>query len=193
VKGIAYLRVSTDEQDLGLEAQRAAIAAWCAREGVRLAGEYADDGVGGGLELDRRDGLLSAIGALRRGWVLVVAKRDRLARDYVVAGLAERLASKRGARVVCADGNGNGDGAVDELLRGVLDLVAQFERAQIRMRTWRRCARSRREGSRRAGTRRSACVVRGTGSSRTRASRGSSSGCANSGARGSDADGSRSG
>lgn len=33
-RAVAYLRVSTDEQRLGPEAQRAAIAAWGAREGV---------------------------------------------------------------------------------------------------------------------------------------------------------------
>ena len=33
---VAYLRVSTDEQHLGPEAQRAAITAWASREGVSV-------------------------------------------------------------------------------------------------------------------------------------------------------------
>ena len=35
-RAVAYLRVSTDEQRLGPEAQRAAIAAWAVREGITV-------------------------------------------------------------------------------------------------------------------------------------------------------------
>ncbi len=135
VSGVAYLRVSTDDQALGVEAQREAVRGYCAREGVELVGEHVDDGVSGAAPLDRRPGLLGALAALRRGGALVVAKRDRIARDPLVALLVERDAERRGARVLCADGNGNGDGAADVLLRRVLDAVSEFERAQIAMRT----------------------------------------------------------
>lgn len=151
MKGIAYLRVSTDEQDLGLDAQRAAVASWCAREGVELAGEHVDDGVGGASPLDRRPGLLAAIEGLRRGRVLVVAKRDRLARDPFVAMLVEKEARKRGARVVCADGSCNGDEAGDVLMRRMLDAFAEFERAQIALRTRAALAVKRRRGERISG------------------------------------------
>ena len=135
MKGVSYLRVSTDEQALGLEAQRDAIASHCEGHGIELLGEYVDQGVSGSADLERREGLLDAIACLRRGWVLVVAKRDRLARDVTLAGLAERMVEKRGATVRCADGNGNGTGPADVLLKQILDAMAQFERAQIAMRT----------------------------------------------------------
>jgi DNA invertase Pin-like site-specific DNA recombinase len=135
VRGVAYLRVSTDEQTLGLEAQRDSIASYCEGHGIELVGEHVDQGVSGSADLERREGLLDAIGSVRRGWVLVVAKRDRLARDVTLAGLAERMVEKRGASVRCADGNGNGTGPADVLLKQILDAMAQFERAQIAMRT----------------------------------------------------------
>ncbi len=41
---VAYLRVSTDEQRLGPEAQRASIEAWAKREGVAVVAWHADAG-----------------------------------------------------------------------------------------------------------------------------------------------------
>jgi DNA invertase Pin-like site-specific DNA recombinase len=131
---VAYLRVSTDEQHLGPEAQRAAIEAWAARSGVVVVSWHLDEGVSGGLDIEQRPQLQVAFAALddRRAGVLVVAKRDRLARDIYVAKTIERAVATRRARIVCADGIGNGDAPADEFMRTVLDGVAAFERALIR-------------------------------------------------------------
>lgn len=133
---VAYLRVSTDEQQLGPEAQRAAVEAWAARAGVTVAGWHLDQGVSGSLGIEDRPGLRAAFEALttHRAGILVAAKRDRIARDiYVAKGIAREVA-KRGARIVCADGVGNGDSPADEFMRTILDGVAEFERAMIRAR-----------------------------------------------------------
>ncbi len=92
--------MSTTEQRNGPEAQRAAIEAWAAREGVQVAAWHVDQGVGGATTVGRRPALLSAIAALREhsAGLLVVAKRDRLARDVVIAATAERIAADKGAR-----------------------------------------------------------------------------------------------
>ena len=45
---VAYLRASKDEQRLSPEAQRAAVEAWAAREGVQVAAYFIDQGVGQG-------------------------------------------------------------------------------------------------------------------------------------------------
>jgi DNA invertase Pin-like site-specific DNA recombinase len=66
---------------------------------------------------------------------LLIAKRDRLARDVIIAATAEQLARKAGLRIVAADGAGNGDDASAWLLRTILDAMAQYERALIRQRT----------------------------------------------------------
>ncbi len=67
--------------------------------------------------------------------MLLVAKRDRLARDVAVAALIERLVERQKARVLTADGTGNSDGPEGVLMRGILDVLAQYERALIRART----------------------------------------------------------
>src|SRR5688572_24763258 len=89
---VGYLRVSTEDQSLGLDAQREALTRWCAANGATLVAVHVDQGVSGGAPLEERPALLAALDELRvRGaGVLLVAKRDRLARDTLVAGMVER-------------------------------------------------------------------------------------------------------
>lgn len=136
-RAVAYLRVSTEEQHLGPEAQRASIAAWAKRTGVTVAAWHTDQGVSGSTEIDDRPGFRAALRDLdahNAGW-LVVAKRDRLARDIAIASLAERDVARHGARIGAADGSSNGDSAADALQRGISDAVAAYELAMIRART----------------------------------------------------------
>ncbi len=134
---IAYLRVSTEEQRLGPEAQRAAIEAWARRAGIRVAAWHVDDGVSGGNELEERPALVAALESLRAegAGVLVVSTRDRLARDVAVASTIERAVVQLGARVLSADGLGNGDSPGEKFLKTILDAAAEHERGLIRQRT----------------------------------------------------------
>ena len=116
---VAYLRCSTDRQDLSPDAQRAAIDRWAAGVGVTVVAWHEDLGVSGGTALEDRPGLLAALDSLatHAAGVLVVAKRDRLARDVLTAALVERLCERKGARIQTADGTGNGDGPEAALMR----------------------------------------------------------------------------
>lgn len=140
-RAIGYIRVSTAKQaesGLGADAQRDAIERWAKQQGVDLAAFHADEGVSGSTDALDRDGLVDAIGDLQRGDTLVVAKRDRLARDLFVMGGIERMVAKRGARIVSVAGEGTGTDADDPaglLQRGIVDLFAQYERALARFRT----------------------------------------------------------
>lgn len=147
---VAYLRVSTEDQRLGPEAQRAAIEAWATREGVTVVAWHLDAGVSGGADLADRPALVAALGSLRaeRAGVLVVAKRDRLARDVAVAATIERATATAGARVVSADGTANGDTPADAFMRAMLDGAAAYERALIRARTKAALAAKRAKGER---------------------------------------------
>lgn len=134
---VAYVRVSKDEQKLGPEAQRALIESWAAHGGVQVAAWHVDQGVSGGSNLVDRPALVAAMGELRAvgAGVLVVAKRDRLARDVYVAATVERAVAASGARVVSADGTANGDTSADAFMRNILDAAAAYERSLIRART----------------------------------------------------------
>lgn len=133
---IGYIRVSTDEQHLGPEAQRESLERWATSNGVTLVAVY-QEAVSGGAAIDDRIQLLAAIDALKEhgAGILLVAKRDRLARDTMLAAMIERLIERAGGRVASADGVGNGTGPEAMLMRGIIDLFAQYERALIRSRT----------------------------------------------------------
>ncbi len=138
---IGYVRVSTAKQaesGLGAAAQRDAIERWAQQQGATVAAVHADEGVSGASEALDRDGLIDAIGDLKRGDTLVVAKRDRLARDPFVAGGIERMVAKRGARIVSVAGEGTDHAADDPagmLMRGIVDLFAAYERMLAQVRT----------------------------------------------------------
>jgi len=135
--GVAYIRVSTEDQNLGPDAQREQIARWAAANGVEIVAEYVDHGISGAAPIDERPGLLQALSSLTEhgAGCFLVAKRDRLARDIMIAAMVDRLVERDGAQVVAADGAGNGSSPEAALLRGVIDLFAQYERAMIRART----------------------------------------------------------
>jgi DNA invertase Pin-like site-specific DNA recombinase len=149
---IAYTRVSTDEQTasgLGLDAQRQAIEAAADRLGLSVSAWYADEAVSGAAPIDKRLGLLRAIEAVgsatprRRlrsatgnGSTLIVAKRDRLARDALLSAWIEKEIVKRGGRIVSAAGEGtDNDEPTGILMRRIVDAFAEYERLVIRART----------------------------------------------------------
>jgi DNA invertase Pin-like site-specific DNA recombinase len=147
---VAYLRASKDEQRLSPDAQRAAIEAWATHEGVRVVAWCVDRSIRSVSPIAERPGLRAALAAVRddEAGLLVVAKRDRLARDVVLAATIERAAAAAGARVVSASGEGNGDSPADAFMRTVIDGAAQYEHGLIRARTAAALAAKRARGER---------------------------------------------
>jgi DNA invertase Pin-like site-specific DNA recombinase len=151
-RAVAYIRVSTEDQNLGPQAQRAALERWSAANGVEIVALF-EEHVSGGVELDKRPQLLAALNALalHSAGVLIVAKRDRLARDVMVAAMVERLAERQGARVLSADGTGNGSGPEEQLMRHLVAAFAEYERQMIKARTKAALAVKRGRGERVSG------------------------------------------
>lgn len=134
---IAYLRVSTDDQHLGIAAQQASIQKWADGRGVHIGAWFCDKGVSGGAQVADRPELLLAFAAINVGCAgfLVAAKRDRFARDVMVAAIIERMANDAGAEVVSAAGEGEGASPEAKLMRTIVDAISEWERATIRART----------------------------------------------------------
>jgi DNA invertase Pin-like site-specific DNA recombinase len=104
------------------------------------------------LTIEERPVLLDAVAALRRGDVLLVAKRDRLGRDLIAVAMIERLVAKRGARVVSAAGEGtDSNDPAAMLMRRLIDSFAEYERALIAARTRAALAAKSRRGERVSG------------------------------------------
>lgn len=152
---VSYTRVSSADQTesgLGLDAQAAAIDAAAARLGLPVAARFTDAGLSGGLPLEQRPGLVAALDALCKGDVLIVSKRDRLGRDVLNVAMLERLAERKGARIVSAAGEGtDANDPTSRLMRQIVDAFSEYERALIRARTKAALAVKRSQGKR-AGT-----------------------------------------
>jgi DNA invertase Pin-like site-specific DNA recombinase len=137
--GFRNARLSTEGQSdsgLGLHAQRAAIEAAAARHQLALGEMFTDAGLSGALELEDRPGLFAAVHTLKRGDVLIVAKRDRLGRDVIAVAMIDRLAARKGARILSAAGEGTeGNDPASMLQRRILDAFSEYERLIIGART----------------------------------------------------------
>lgn len=135
---IIYLRVSTDRQGqsgLGLEAQRAAVAAYVA--GRAVLGEFVEVESG---RKDDRPQLPTALALCRqRRAVLVIAKLDRLARS--VAFISNLMASS--VEFVAADMP-----EANRLTVHILTAVAEHEREIIAHRTKAALAAAKARGTR---------------------------------------------
>jgi DNA invertase Pin-like site-specific DNA recombinase len=124
---VSYLRVSTDKQGrsgLGIEAQRAAVAAYLAGFGASLTAEFVE--IESGKRTDRPE-LARALAECRmRNATLVIAKLDRLARDaFFLLGL-----QRSGVAFTAADmPNAN------RLTVGIMAIIAEEERRAISDRT----------------------------------------------------------
>ncbi|WP_254506523.1 recombinase family protein [Anatilimnocola floriformis] len=126
-KLIAYYRVSTAKQGasgLGLEAQRAAAAAYAQQVGGEIIAEYVE--VETGKRSDRPQLRVALAHAKRAKATLVVAKLDRLARNvHFVSGLMES-----GVPFDCADRPG-----ADPFRLHIEAAVAEEEARKISART----------------------------------------------------------
>lgn len=151
-RAVGYVRVSTEEQvrdGVSLDAQRAAIETWCRTTGHCTVQMFADEGVSGGDRIEKRPGLLTALESLTRGSVLVVTKRDRLARDVFLSCWIEKEVKRRGARTLSLSGEGtDSDNPSDILMRRLIDAFAEYERAVIQARTKAAMAHKRANGQR---------------------------------------------
>ncbi len=151
---IIYLRVSTDEQTesgLGLEAQEATARKWCQTNGFEVGLVCRDEGVSGTVPVDKRPELTKALASLRRGGVLVAARRDRFARSIAIAAVIEETARRRGARVVTPDAP-ESDDPFAGAMRGMMDVFSQLERALIASRTRGALAAKRARGEKTGGS-----------------------------------------
>lgn len=127
MKIVTYCRVSTDKQGrsgLGLEAQKAAIAAYAAQHKATIAGEFVEVESG---RVNDRPQLQAALKLARvTGAKLVIAKLDRLSRD---AAFLLNLQAFKVDFVACDMPEAN------ELTVGLMAVIAQAESKMIGART----------------------------------------------------------
>lgn len=124
---VAYYRVSTQKQGrsgLGLDAQQAAVEAFCRARGLALDSSFTE--VESGKRTDRTELAKAFARARRVRGVVAIAKLDRLARDvHFIAGLV-----KTGQAFACVDAPDD-----DAFMLHVRASVAEDEARKISKRT----------------------------------------------------------
>lgn len=129
-KFVTYLRTSTKDQNLGIEAQRAKAQAYAQAQGGQIVAEFEEHESG---KNDARPQLAQAITECEKhGAMLLIAKLDRLSRRVAfLFALKEQLEAK-GLEAVCVD---MPEIMKSTLMLGIMASLAQQERELISERT----------------------------------------------------------
>lgn len=134
MRAVIYCRVSTNEQGLGLEAQERECRLMVERiSGVSEVLVFSDK-VSGSVPPVERSGFMQAFDVLEAGDVLLVYRRDRLGRVALNNAATECLIEAAGARLVSSDVSDEQSPEV-AMMKGMLDVIAEFERSLIKRRT----------------------------------------------------------
>lgn len=141
---IAFYRVSTKKQDIGLDAQRTIVQAYATANNCQIIAEYAEKESGKAIKDLSIDQYLSHHTqlpiALKQckdlGATLIVAKVDRLVRDYAIGGLLVKAYNIE----FCDHPH------MTPLEQGIFFSMAQQEREYISQRTKQAFAEKRKKG-----------------------------------------------
>ena len=149
---IIYCRHSPQrggDESASCEVQEAHCEQHAYKQGWEVRGCYRDPEQSG-AHADR-PGLWAAIAALRRGDILLVFKHDRLARNVYVSECIRRAVEEVGGRIVACEGDIEGDGPEQVMIRQVLAAFAEYERKMIGLRTKHAMRHHQRQGRRMSG------------------------------------------
>jgi DNA invertase Pin-like site-specific DNA recombinase len=132
-----YTRVSTAEQvdGYGLAVQETEIRSYCRSNGLHLVAMLSDEGQSGSNGLDDRQGLAEALAGIEAGKAsaLVVYRFDRLARDLILQETLIRRLHDQAAEVISVQEPAlEGDEHTRVMVRQILGVISQYERAVIR-------------------------------------------------------------
>lgn len=136
---LAYMRCSGMSQVSGdtWDRQEAAINKYAAANDLVIVDWYRDEGISGTTELENRPGLAACLERIENNGVkvILVESSDRLARDAMVSELIVREAQKHGGTILTASGvnltDGGDSNPTAALIRGVLALIAEFDKRVI--------------------------------------------------------------
>ena len=137
-RAVLYARFSprrNEEESLSNGVQITQMKDYCAKEGIRVEAVFQDVAISGSIH--DRPGLNAALGELKRGDILLVYQRDRLAREVLLAELIRRQVAAAGATIRALSGDIEGDPTDPTIcfVRQIMDAVAELARKQTAQRT----------------------------------------------------------
>jgi len=105
----------------------------CQKKGYEVLAIFEDEAVSGKDEY--REKMWQAIKATPKDGILLVYKRDRLARNVYLSEHINRQVKAGGAVIEAVEGDVEGDGPESVLIRQVLSAISEYERMIISQRT----------------------------------------------------------
>ena len=138
MKVIAYMRVSTDKQDL--TQQQNSVNEWLHAHKMKTTAVVSDEGIGGGVTYRRRKLGTEVLPMLSRGDILIVSELSRLGRSMSdISMLVNTELTPRGVRLVAPKSGFDIDtstmNAQSQLMLQLLTFAAQMEKELIQTRT----------------------------------------------------------
>ena len=160
---LGYLRISKEEEgSVSLDYQRAEIEKYCQREGLRLLGIEADEGISG-KSIKARPGVQRVLQAVDNQEIdsVIVYKSDRMSRDGIESLQIETLFLRKGVDYLSVtEGRLTSEAVDDEFMRFVRAGLNQRERKLIALRTRQALQRKKERGERIGGRPRYGWCVR---------------------------------
>ena len=150
-KAVIYARFSprkNAEQCESIEAQIEFCREYCQKNNIEVVEQFSDRALSGGDE--DRPGLWNAIDCLKKNYLLVVYKLDRLARSVYLSYIIENaVKTQHKAAIVSISGEGTwSDTDEDQMVRGILRVLDEYNRKVIASRTKAAMLRHQRNGRR---------------------------------------------
>jgi len=123
-----------DKECMSNDVQETYCREYCTKQGYDVAGVYQDE-YKSGSDPDRT-GLWDAVNSLKRGGVLVVYRRDRLARDVYLNECILRAVEARGGSIEAVSGDVQGELSPEiTMIRQILASLAEYQRKVTAIRT----------------------------------------------------------
>jgi len=136
MRAVAYVRVSTKEQDEGN--QRKAIEEFAKSRGIEITGWFVDKGVSGSKKFQDREGAKALVQYINMNNVdaVIVFAIDRLGRNMEDTVSTIQELEEKGVRVISVKEEflQTMDPNIRKLILSILSWVAEFERQRIRER-----------------------------------------------------------
>jgi len=140
MKAVGYIRVSTEEQAYGIEAQKVAIENFCRTRNYELVDVFVDEGVSGSIPAFERPGFKQAIEYAKSNniKILIIYALDRLGRSfYDIFETLKKLEFEFGIQVISIREEflQTLDPRIRALILSILSWASWYERFLIRERT----------------------------------------------------------
>lgn len=141
---VGYIRVSSERQvkeGQGLEIQKKSIIKFCKENNIELLDIFADEGISGAENLEKRTGLAEALEEIKffsktnkPVSYLVAQKLDRVARNTMLLGYLEFELTRFNCSILASDQKFE-DTPNGGLMKDIIVAFASFEKKMINMRT----------------------------------------------------------